>query len=121
MINGIFSLLTIVAGVVAVLGPIGAIIAVIAVPGFGFPALAALTKKFLGCHFCVAAVLITVACLGSYWVGRWGEYNRGARDTVAGFVRGDAKLVDRALKARSKLKECNAEGKAWSQSTGECR
>jgi hypothetical protein len=121
MINQFFSIATIILGAVGVLGPIGAIVAAIVAPTVAIPVIVSLLKKFIGCGICVLTVAVIIACVGSYWVGHHDAYTKGVDDTVAKVARGDATLVNRALKARSKLKECQADGRRWDQTTGACR
>lgn len=73
-----------------------------------------LTKILIGLG--LAATLLAV-------YGEWHHkiYQSGVRDTIAGIARADEKLVGRAKKARSKVLECQAAGRAWDQSTGACK
>lgn len=119
--NDVFSILTIIAAVVGVLGPVGAVVAMIAAPTVAGPAIAAIVQRFMECKLCVIVVAILLGALVAYWIGRNGAYQHGVTDTINGIARADGKLIDRALTARKKLKECQAEGRRWSQSTGECR
>jgi len=121
MINGIYTTLTIVAAVVAVVGPLGAIALFIFAPLTAGPIIMRLVGKFLDCTFCVVVVVFVVASLASYWIGREGSFRRGEAAAIAGIAREDEKLIGRALAARSKLKECQALNMTWVQSTGECR
>lgn len=73
-----------------------------------------LTKLF------IAAGLIAAA-LTAYGVWHHKVRQGGIDYAVERIARADAKLVDRALKARAKLKECQASGHEWDQSTGACK
>lgn len=121
MITGLYSTLTIVLSIVAVLGPVGTIAAMFFAPAIAGPVIASVWSRFINCTYCVIAVSFVVASVVSFWIGHHEAYQSGVDDTVAKVARGDAKLVDRARKARSKLLDCQAQGKAWSQSTGDCR
>ncbi len=67
----------------------------------------------------IGAVLIALAT--AYGVWHHEVYQSGVNDTIAGIARADAKLVDRALKARAVLKQCQDSGHKWDQSTGTCK
>jgi hypothetical protein len=73
-----------------------------------------LTKVLVGLGL-VAALLV------AYGVWHHKVYKSGVDDTIAKIAANDARLVDRAFKARAKLKDCQAQGRAWDQSTGACR
>lgn len=83
-------------------------------------AMTALGTASLVTKLFVAAGLFA-AVLTAYGVWHHRVYQNGVKDTIAGMARADAKLVDRALKARGKLKECQAQSREWDQSTGECK
>jgi hypothetical protein len=83
-------------------------------------AMTALSAAGLLTKLLVAAGLV-VALLTAYGVWHHKVYQSGVDDTIAKIARNDAKLVDRAFKAREKLKGCQAQGRAWDQSTGACR
>jgi hypothetical protein len=68
----------------------------------------------------VAAGLM-VTLLAAYGAWHHKVYQSGIDDAVARIAANDAKLVDRAFKARGKLKECQARGLGWNQTTGDCR
>lgn len=82
-------------------------------------ALSALGAAGIVTKLIVAAGLLA-ALLAAYGVWHHEVYQSGVSDAVAGIARADSKLVDRALKARGKLKECQALGRPWDQSTGKC-
>jgi sensor domain CHASE-containing protein len=68
----------------------------------------------------VAAGLVAAA-LATYGVWHHKVYQSGVDDAVAKIARADAKLVNRAIEARRKLKDCQSQDKAWDQTTGACR
>jgi uncharacterized membrane protein len=121
MTNNLFSILTILIGVVSVLGPLGAIAAIIFAPAIALPVIRSAIGTFLACRWCVLIAAVLVACVASYWIGRTGAYNKGVDDTVERVARGDAKVVDRARHARAKLQECREQGLRVDQTTGACR
>lgn len=121
MINTFFSITTIIIAVVGVLGPVGAIAFAIVAPTVAIPLISSLVTKFIQCRICVLVIVVVLACVGSYWVGHHDAYTKGVDDTVAKIARADSKLVGRALAARTKLKECQAAGERWDQTTGACR
>lgn len=73
----------------------------------------------------ITKAIVILALLGvlatSYGVWHHRIYQSGVDATVLKIAKGDAKLVDRALKYRSKLKECQALDRDWDQTTGRCR
>lgn len=73
-----------------------------------------LTKILVG-------VGLVAATLATYGIWHHKVYQSGVNDTVAKIARADTKLVNRAIKARAKLKDCQSQGKDWDQSTGACR
>ena len=82
--------------------------------------LAAYKAASLGLRIAVVVVPILVLG-GAYAIWHHEVYQSGVNDTIAGIARADARLVDRALKARQKLKECQVKERAWDQATGACR
>ena len=82
--------------------------------------LSALSTAGLLTKLLVAAGVV-VALLTAYGVWHHKVYQSGVDDTIARIAANDARLVDRAFKARAKLKDCQAQGRAWDQSTGACR
>lgn len=76
-----------------------------------------------------SGLLVKVAVIGGLMIamgvtyGVWHHevYQSGVNDTIASIARADAKTVDRALKARAVLQQCQSSGKQWDQSTGECK
>ena len=69
----------------------------------------------------IAAGMVVLALLGLYGVWHAKVFKSGVDYAVAKIAANDAKLVARAKKARGVLLECQAQGKSWDQSTGECR
>lgn len=69
-------------------------------------------------------ILIGLGAFGllvtAYGVWHHEVYRSGVNDTLAKIARADAKTIERATKLRSVLKECEALGKNWNQSTGRC-
>lgn len=121
MINSIYITLTIFAVVVAAAGPIAAIALFVFVPLTAGSIVMKLIGRFLGCAFCIVAVVFVVSSLASYWIGREGSFARGEAAAIAGIAREDTRLITKARTARSKLKDCEARNMTWVQSTGECR
>lgn len=87
--------------------------------GYAKAALAFLEGAGILTKLAIAAGLIAAAGI-AYGVWHHEIYQSGVNDAVAGIARADQKLVDRALKARAKLKECQALNRPWDQTTGKC-
>jgi nitrate/nitrite transporter NarK len=121
MILFAYKALTVVLGIVAVVGPAGAIAGLIFAPAIVMPILTRIVTRFLDCKACIAASVLIIASVISFWIGSHDAYHRGVDDTIAKIARADAKLVARATAARGKLKDCQAQNKEWDQSTGGCR
>ncbi len=83
-------------------------------------ALSALSATGLLTKLLIALGLVA-SLLTAYGVWHHKVYQSGVNDTVAAIARADAKLVERATKARAKLKSCQAFNKEWDQSTGNCK
>ncbi len=64
---------------------------------------------------------LVVSLLGAYGVWHAKVFNNGVAYAVAKIAANDARLVERARKARGVLLDCQNLGKSWNQSTGECR
>lgn len=73
-----------------------------------------LVKSFAG-----IAIVITLTALG---YGAWHHevYQSGVNAAIAGIAKEDARLIDRALQARAKLKDCQGLERKWDQTTGRC-
>lgn len=82
-------------------------------------ALTTLNAASLVMKFCIAGGL-ALTIVAAYGVWHHEVYQSGVNDTIAGIARADAKLVERATKARAKLKDCHATNREWDQSTGQC-
>jgi hypothetical protein len=63
---------------------------------------------------------VVAAVIAFYGLWHHEVYESGVKDTIAAIARADAKTVDRARKARAVLKDCEAKGLTWDQSTGRC-
>jgi hypothetical protein len=68
----------------------------------------------------LVALGLVGALLTAYGVWHHQVYESGVRDTIAGIAREDAKWIDRAVKARSKWKDCHDQNRGWDQTTGRC-
>lgn len=121
MILFAYKALTVFLAIAAVVGPVGAIAALIFAPAVAMPILTRVITHFLDCKVCIVAAVLVIASVVSFWIGSHDAYHRGVDDTVAKIARADAKLVARAMAARAKLKDCQAQNKEWDQSTGGCR
>lgn len=65
--------------------------------------------------------VLAVSLLAAYGIWHHKVYQRGVNDTLAKIAKADAKTVARALQFRSVLKDCQARGLGWDQSTGACK
>ena len=121
MILFAYKALTVFLGIAAVIGPAGAIAAVVLAPAIAVPFLTGLANRYLHCKTCIVISAFVVASVVSFWIGNNSAYHRGVDDTIAKIARNDARLVDRAKKARATLLRCQDENKNWDQSTGSCK
>ncbi len=66
--------------------------------------------------------VVSIVTLVGTGYGIWHHkiYKRGADDTIAAIARADAKVIAKAVAARSKLTECQTLNRQWDQSTGKC-
>jgi len=64
---------------------------------------------------------VLAAGIGTFAVWRNSIYESGQRDMQAAIARGDQKAVDGAFQMRQGLERCEATGRGWDQTTGECR
>jgi hypothetical protein len=117
----LFKITSFISLIVAVLGPVGAVIAVVLFPTIALPVLKRLWSAFLECRLCMLVVAVLIACQVSFWIGRGNAYKEGEADAIAGIARNDTKLVGKAKAARTKLLDCQAQGRRWDQTTGACR
>lgn len=81
--------------------------------------IAALEASGLMLKIAVIGGMIAAAAIG-YGVWHHEVYEEGVNDTIAAIARADTKMVNRALKARSVMKECKSAGRKWDQGTGNC-
>ena len=63
---------------------------------------------------------LALSLLTAYGVWHYKVYQNGVTDTIAAIAREDQRLINRALEARGKLKECKDAGRPWDQTTGGC-
>lgn len=117
----LFKIASFISLIVATVGPVLAILGAIAFPTIVLPILSRLWSALLGCRLCIVIIAVLIACQVSFWIGRSGAYQDGHAAAIAGIARNDTKLVSRAKAARSKLLDCQAQGRRWDQSTGACR
>jgi hypothetical protein len=69
----------------------------------------------------IAGGVIVAALLTAYGVWHHKVYKQGVDAAIAGIAREDERWINRAFEARGKLKECNATGRGWDQTTGRCQ
>jgi len=74
----------------------------------------------IGKSLAIFAAVFGALVLG-YAVWHHKVYQSGVDDTIAKIARADAKTVERASKARSVLKDCQARSLSWDQTTGRCK
>lgn len=105
MINTLFVIMTWLAGLALTFGPVAVILGMIFVPAVAAPLISSIARRFLGCLWCIVAVVAVLMCVGSYWVGHWDA----AADCRAGEL--EAKLrnarIDAENAEKSKQDESN--------------
>lgn len=110
---------------IGILGVTGAGAAVAAVVFLGPAAFVGIIRPilvtFIACTKCVALVVFVIATVGSYWVGRNGEYKRGHVAAIAEIAAEDERTIANATEKRNVWRECKARSGQWDQSTGDCK
>ena len=69
----------------------------------------------------ITAGVLLASLLAAYGVWHHKVYQSGVNDTLAKIARADARTIERASKARSALKDCEARSMQWDMSTGRCK
>lgn len=109
-------------GVVGVGGAIGAIAATVTIgPAATFAIVGPIVSRFLACAKCVAVVVFVLSTVGSYWVGRHGEYHRGYDAAVSDIAEENAATISLAVERRRPVSDCKARNGTWNQTTRRCQ
>lgn len=82
--------------------------------------LSALSAAGLLTKLITAGVLIA-GLLAAYGVWHHKVYQRGVNDTLAKIARADQKTVERAMKMRAPLVDCESRNLEWDMTTGRCK
>jgi hypothetical protein len=81
--------------------------------------------KALGAAGLLTKVLIALGAAASlaavYAAWHHQIYQSGVNDTIAKIAKADARMIERATKARSALLDCEARKMEWDMSTGRCK
>lgn len=80
-----------------------------------------LLAGFMACTRCVVAAVFVLATVGSYWVGRHGEYARGHHAALAEIAEENQAAIARATELRGAWRDCRSRNGQWDQSTGSCQ
>lgn len=122
MIHNLFIGATWLIGILGVAGTAAAVAAVVFLGPAAFIGIVQpILVKFITCMKCVAVTVFVLATVGSYWVGRYGEYKRGHTAAIAEIAAEDAQTIASATEKRNVWSECKARNGQWDQSTGECK
>lgn len=82
--------------------------------------LSAINLLSVGTRLGILAGLV-LALITAYGVWHHRVYAAGYQSALADVARADAKAVARAQSYRAALRECQASGRGWDQTTGRCQ
>lgn len=101
MINTVFVVLTWLIGLAATIGPVAVIAGLIFFPAVVTPLISKVATAFFDCLYCMIAVAVVLACVGSYWVGHLDASSDCRAEQLQAELRNKQIDLDNARKAEA--------------------